>query len=211
MNEQKYGKFVEGYLGSVGFEGKNSNRSLYGSDLSKAVREELKKEGLSKNVTIATINCNNVIATVGITEDDLLSFEDKYKDSVEMINAAQTKDGIVCAIKYSNRKEYNDINNYYLYCAEDLSIAKETALSILHSRLDSYRKSCFTGRGASINPNRIENEEFLSENTKERLKKIYLVIKSFKYDHSNSMVDYFDTNIYIDVYVKIKNKKWLSI
>ena len=70
----------DGYLGGGAVYGSKSNLSLYGSDLAKAIRADVKKAGI-KGVTIASKH-GDIQATFYTGENDIISkaeFIDNYR------------------------------------------------------------------------------------------------------------------------------------
>ena len=54
----------------------------------------------------------------------------------------------------------------------------------------------------AINHYHVENISYLTEQTKSLIQQIISIICSYRYDESNSMVDYFNTNFYYDIAIK---------
>lgn len=181
--------YTDGYLGGGAVYGSKSNRNLYGSDLAKAIRADLKAAGI-KGVTIASRH-GDIQATITTTAEDVvpeLEFVQKYNEldaapfdwihytdefgierSVHKQDIGNLSDDLREAIRLENAyKEY----------ARDY--AKSTSLN--HYYLDKY--TGFTAEGLA------------------KIKKVLAIIEAYRYDESNSMVDYFSTNFYITLYTK---------
>lgn len=181
--------YTDGYLGGGAVYGSKSNRHLYGSDLAKAIRADLKSAGI-KGVTIASRH-GDIQATIATTSADVvpeLEFVQKYKE----LDAA-TFDWIHYTDEFGiersvhkqdignlpgDLRESIRLENAYKEYARDY--AKSTSLN--HYYLDKY--TGFTAEGLA------------------RIKKVLAIIEAYRYDESNSMVDYFSTNFYITLYTK---------
>ena len=62
-----------------------------------------------------------------------------------------------------------------------------------------YEYDTKTSRRQSINHYYLADIAYLAETTRAKLQKVDEIISAYRYDNSNSMVDYFDTNFYYDI------------
>ncbi len=170
-----------------GIHGGKSHKFLYGQELKKAIADDIKKAGI-KGVTLSAKN-GNIQATIKTTAEDIKTFEEFEKEF--HISAGHwvyyfDEDGTVKNIhgeKYYydlTEDEQKDIRQKaakYEYYKE-----AENEITLNHYYLDSYKA--------------------FSEIGVKKLNKICCIIEAYRYDESNSMVDYFDTNFYYDIITK---------
>ena len=181
--------YTDGYLGGGAVYGSKSNRHLYGTDLAKAIRADLKAAGL-KGVTIASKH-GNIQATITTTAEDLVPELEFVKNYRELDAAAfdwihyTDENGIQKSVHVQDVGDLPDdlresirLENAYREYARDYT----HPANLNHYHLDKY--TGFTASGLA------------------RIKKVHAIIAAYRYDESNSMVDYFNTNFYIDLYTK---------
>ena len=174
----------DGYMGGGAIYGSKSNRHLYGADLSAAVREDLKKAGI-KGATCKIhtyAGGQNLTVTVKVNPSDFLSFE-QYLDNYR--------------IKGSQAWIYLD-NGEYIHCDKYWSLDADEWEQIRRSAAErDYRK--VTTEEAAYTLGWID---FLTEAAKKTVARIDAIVSAYRYDCSNGMVDYFDTNFYYDIRLK---------
>lgn len=179
--------YTDGYMGGGAVYGAKSNRHLYGTDLAKAIRADLKTAGI-KGVTIASRH-GDIQATVTTTAEDVLSeleFVKSYQVSpsfgwIEYTDTDGMRKSVSTADYYNlpdDLRETIRLEHAYREYARDYS----TAASLNHYHLDKY--TGFTEAGQT------------------KLRRVLDIISAYRYDESNSMVDYFNTNFYITLYTK---------
>lgn len=198
MNNEEISKCycteVEAYLGATGYEGSNSHKHLYGSELSKAIRETLKKCGI-KGVSISCKSFaggQEIRAKVKLFEGDIRSWEDC---KAEMI---ANKEENVCLYNWCVDPDTNEEvcrYNYFEWSAEKQKRAVEMWAKTSYERYING-----DGFGTIMRTSQINKKECpcFSEKFFDRWNAIGKVINSFNYDRSNSQVDYFETNFYKD-------------
>lgn len=176
----------DGYLGGGAVYGSKSNRYLHGADLSAAVRADLKKAGIKgATVKIHTYSGGqSLTVTVKLAPADYLPFNE-YLDNYRItggtawIYFGDSADGYIHADKYwsasgADQERIRKAAAEYEYCKVT---TKECAYSI-------------------------RNIDFLKPEAKTRIEQIDDIVAAYRYDCSNSMVDYFDTNFYYDIVLK---------
>lgn len=183
----------DGYLGGGAVYGSKSNLSLYGADLAKAIRQDIKAANI-KGVTIASKN-GNIQATVKIKETDVKTKQQfieeyKIKPSYNWIYI-QNEDG---------KTETINTDLYYSLDANRQENIRKQAAE--YEYFKTYQQP------QNLNHYHLENYIGFTTTGLAKIKKVYFIISSYRYDKSNSMVDYFDTNFYIDIYTKpmLKNR-----
>lgn len=178
---------TDGYLGGGAVYGSKSNLHLYGTDLAKAIREDIKKAGI-KGVTIASKH-GNIQATITMQEGDIVPYDEflegyQVKGSFGWVDY-RDDDGVRRSI---------DICKYY-DLDEELKerIRKETAE-------EEYLRDYARVNG--VNHYYIDKYAGFTAQGREKIKAVLAIVSAYRYDESNSMVDYFNTNFYIDIYTK---------
>lgn len=181
--------YSDGYLGAIKTDGINSNKYLYGKDLSEAIRNHLKQAGI-KGVTVS---CKSYTGGQHLTlrikfnrETDIIP----YKDFLAQYYVSPSRwyyydDGSKWAASM-----YGE--NYY-----SLNDQEQEEMRIKFAEYD-YNKIL---KGDNLNEYHLTTEKY-PEFTPEFFKKlsdINAIINSYRYDDSNSQVDYFDTNFYYDL------------
>jgi len=174
----------DGYMGGGAIYGSKSHKYLWGADLSAAVREDLKKAGI-KGATCKIhtyAGGQNLTVTVKVNPSDFLSFE-QYLDNYR--------------IKGSQAWIYLD-NGEYIHCDKYWSLDADEREQIRRSAAErDYRK--VTTEEAAYTLGWID---FLTEAAKKTVARIDAIVSAYRYDCSNGMVDYFDTNFYYDIRLK---------
>lgn len=172
-----------GYLGGGAIYGAKSNRYLHGADLSAAVRQDLKKAGI-KGVTVKIKTYSGgqtLTATVKLDASDYIprdQFVDNYRIS-----------GSQAWIYYGSE---------YIHCDKYWSLDSEERERI---RLAAAAREWEQNTTGEINRT-LRSIDFLTDSAMERLHKVDDIISAYRYDCSNAMVDYFDTNFYYDIVLK---------
>ena len=185
------GTISDGYLGATRWDGNKSGKYLHGAELSKAIREELKAQGI-KGVSVSCKTFSGgqeITVKVKAAAEDFISRE-KYINDYDAgkygLRAAWfvTEDGesihhtALFSDKYSNEEQHRIIRSH---AAREYDSAVSGRTEINHYRIDV---------------NKIYTEAF-----RVKLHRINAVLDAYHYDDSNSMVDYFDTNFYRNITV----------
>lgn len=173
---------TDGYMGGGAVYGSKSHLGLYGADLTAAIRTDLKKAGL-KGITVRQYHGGSGIAvTATITPADLLA-EDEYAKIWEPSGWwIDTPNGSI-------RKE-----DYYTMTAAEQSKVRADAAK---TEITRYRTT-----EQSINHHYIDDYTAFTPAYRDKLKSALAIVNQYHYDESNSMVDYFDTNFYLSLYIK---------
>lgn len=181
-------EFKEGYMGAVAWDGENSHKGLWGADLSKAIREELKANGI-KGVSVSCKHCDELYLKFKASEEDFKSFEEFLAEySIEDMGHWYWLNG-----------ENKHINSFWDLSAEDRQKAMEE--SARHD-YDYYRNG-----ENSLNERHLEIYKMFSDAFMDKVKKAKMIVDSYNYDDSNAMVDYFNRGFYEYYYVKYQQKK----
>lgn len=185
--EQPAEVVTDGYLGGGAVYGSKSHLHLYGADLAAAIRADLKKAGV-KGVTIASKH-GNIQATVTTTAADVVPVAD-------FIEAYQVQPAFGWV-------DYRDANGACktVHITEFWALSDELREDIRRQNAElEYRRDYATRN--NVNHHCIDKYDGFTEAFRAKLHQILGIISAYRYDESNSMVDYFNTNFYIDIYTK---------
>lgn len=176
--------YGDGYMGGGSYYGSKSHKYLHGADLSAAIRSDIKAAGI-KGVTVKChtyAGGQSLTATVKVSADDYISRD-------EFIAAYQ--------IKYSQ---------YWIDCVNGESVHVDKYFSMDGEERERIRLAAAahaweynTTREQDV---RLSWVDWLTAETMKKLQAIDSIIAAYRYDNSNGMVDYFDTNFYYDIRLK---------
>jgi hypothetical protein len=164
--------------------------SLYGAELAKAIREDLKRRGVkgctvrARRVTYDT----GITVTIKATESDFASIEEmklrkpdySFFCQVESHGAYTGEKWIYSLEGYSEEEKATEYNNFIKYQASK-------APSINEHHLIDHRNDYYTMSTAFYN----------------KVVAVYRIANQWNYNHSDSMSDYFDVGYYLDIDIKM--------
>ena len=184
--------YTDGYMGGGAVYGAKSGKYLYGAELAAAIRADIKAAGI-KGVTIRCKTYSggqSITATVTIERSDLVQgYKIEDSDLLHDLNYHGAFDG-----------------ERWIYYSRDLDDPEtwaDLAAKVSAYEVNKYRKA------QSINHYHIESYHEIGAAFLEKLQKIRDIITAYRYDESNSMVDYFETNFYYDIDTK-PGKSWAA-
>lgn len=176
--------YGDGYMGGGSVYGSKSNHHLYGSDLSAAIRADIKKAGI-KGVTVkchSYTGGQNITATIKTAATDYIPWEKFLEDY---------------RIKGSTAWIYLE-DGSCVHCDKYRSAdADEQERIRISAATHDYRSYTQTEQRP-----RVSWIDYLTEEALKKVKQIDAIISAYRYDNSNGMVDYFDTNFYYDLCLK---------
>ena len=181
------GTISDGYLGATRWDGNKSGKYLHGAELSKAIREELKRQGIKG----CSVSCKTYSGGQSVR-----------------VKVATTAADFVDRDEYINNYSYKDLG-YWLVTEDGEQIhrdkwftldADEQQRTLRSHAARSYDYS--RSHDIDISHYYIDKYTEYTEAFRAKLHKINAVLDTFHYDDSNGMVDYFDTNFYRDIEVK---------
>lgn len=181
--------YSDGYLGAIKTDGVNSNKHLYGKDLSSAIREHIKGAGI-KGVTVS---CKTYTGGQSLTvkikinpETDMIPFADYLKQyTVNWHDWYYYDNGGTYAEQMCGEKWYS------------LEDQERETMRVKFAEHDYKQMS----EGVRLNEYYLTSDRY-PEYTPEYFKKltdINEIVCSYRYDDSNGQVDYFDTNFYYNL------------
>lgn len=179
--------YTEGYLGGGAYYGSKSRRGLYGTDLAKAIRADIKNAGI-KGVTIAS-KSGNIQATVRTTSADVVP--------EEVFIANYSVSGSFGWVDYTDecgcRRTVSLCDFYQL--PEDI----RERIRIEHAKREYARVYADPAR---LNRYNLDKYTGFTATGLNKLKAVQAIIELYRFDESNAMVDYFHTNFYYEICTK---------
>ena len=179
---------TDGYLGATAVYGAKCREYLHGSELSAAIRADLKACGI-KGVSVSCkpyAGGQGVTATITTTAADLVPVDEfiaayRVRVSDHWVCTEENPSGILVDTYFYGMTEEEQEATRKAAAAYEYNQAATTARTLNHYHLDRYGEytAVFMQKVNSVNN----------------------IIRAYRYDDSNSMVDYFDTNFYYDIKV----------
>lgn len=186
---------TEGYMGGGAVYGSKSNLHLYGADLAAAIRADLKAAGI-KGVTV---RCKTYTGGQSLTLTATVERQDIRADYA------------LTAYDVSNEMSrcfgcmYDGEQNIYINEFCDMSREEQNAAA---ERISAYEREKYA-KSQQINHYYLDKYTEFSAAFSEKMQKVLEIVRAYRYDASNSMVDYFDTNFYYDLNTK-PGKSWAA-
>lgn len=183
--------YTDGYLGGGAVYGSKSDKHLYGAELSKAIREDIKAAGIKG----ASVRCKTYSGGQSITVTLSLP-QSAFVPEADFVADYQIKCNQHWLYYYDSFGEVQSIHidKYFAAdAAEQEKIRKAVAM---------YEYDIETRHEYEINQYHAESDKSITEETGKLINKIKSIILAYRYDESNAMVDYFDTNFYYDIRTK---------
>lgn len=192
---------TDGYMGGGAVYGAKSGGNLYGADLAAAIRADIKAAGV-KGVTIRCESYSggeSIHATFTIERGDLT--EAPTADPTRHY----TCDFERLLMKYCTWHVDGENISYNRFHA--MTEEEQTATAL---KYHAEQRERFATR-QSLNQYHTSAEENpeLSAAFLAKVEKVLAIIRAYRYDESNSMVDYFNTNFYYDLHTK-PGKSWTA-
>ena len=186
---------TDGYMGGGAIYGSKSNKALYGADLAAAIRADIKAAGI-KGVTVrcgkATYT-DTIAATITIENADL---KPDYLIPENILLRDLNRYGIWDGERTLHWRDLENDDHAICTNGEEFQTFRRKASAAQLSR--------YSEKNNDLNVYHL-NAEHYPEFTNAFLAKcqaVLRIIKAYHYDESNSMVDYFNTNMYYDLYTK---------
>ena len=177
---------TDGYMGGGAVYGSKSNKRLYGADLSKAIRQDLKKAGI-KGVSV---RCKTYSGGQSITVT-LRADKSMYRPLEQYIDEYEVRPG---DMRIYTGEETISTDKYFTLDGKEQQEIREKAAR--------YSYNYWTTNEHEINHYHMDKHNYLTDKAIDILKHINNIICAYRYDESNSMVDYFNTNFYYNIAIK---------
>ena len=176
--------YGDGYMGGGAVYGSKSSHYLHGADLSAAIRADLKKAGIK-----ATVKCHtyaggqSITVTYKTNPADYIPF-DQFLDRF-MVNCSGW-------ITYgAGGADFIHSDKYFSLSDDEQQRIREAA-----ARYE------YTKRTTEESRHILRHIDWLKPETKATVERIDEIVRAYRYDCSNAMVDYFYTNFYYDIALK---------
>ena len=184
--------YTDGYLGGGAVYGSKSDKHLYGAELSKAIREDIKAAGIKG----ASVRCKSYSGGQSITVT--LSLPESAYVSKEQFTADYRIPAFASWIYYEDedgKGQTMHIDKYY----SEISAEEQEKIRI-SAAASEYRREAESEK--DLNIYRLDKYKAYTAETMKTIKKVNSIISAYNYDESNAMVDYFDTNFYYTIHTK---------
>lgn len=179
---------TDGYMGATAIYGTKSNRRLYGADLSAAIRQEFKAAGL-KGVSIrcSSYSCGqHLYITVKTSNSDFVN-----------------RDEYIAAYRPSYGMGWIPLGDHEsIHVDEFFALDPNGDGENIRRAAAAYAYKIATTGSQQINHYHLDKYTEYTAAMLEKLRKINEIVAAYRYDDSNSQVDYFDTNFYYTISVK---------
>ncbi|PWM78761.1 MAG: hypothetical protein DBY32_04620 [Phascolarctobacterium sp.] len=189
--ETPAGILTEGYLGATAFYGSKSHKHLYGADLSAAIRTDFKAAGVKGTVRCSTYSGGqSLTATLTASAADFVPFAE-YLVSLDEVELWRNRYDFW--IPELDRRISCD--EYFALEGEERKRAFEALARYEYEAPQKY----------GICDKWLERyTNLFTPSFMQTVKKALAIVLSYRYDDSNGQVDYFDTNFYYDLKIKLK-------
>ena len=185
MVNEKYGveKMENGYTFSA-WQGTNSHKFLYGSELAKAIRQAFKECKIKGCTVSSKTYSGGQSITISITpkQSDFIPYAVFENKCFECINYMRFGDWL-----------YDENNKAYHYDVV-YSLPQEQAHHLYKLAIKRHYQRYI--EGCTLNEYHFEKLEVFTEEFKKKLLDIRQVVLSFNHDDSDCMTDYFDRGFY---------------
>ena len=168
---------TDGYMGGGAVYGSKSDKPLYGSDLSKAIRQDIKAAGIKG----ATVSCKtysggqSILVKIKVNDKDMRNLDEFVADYE------------VKGYWLYTGTERIHTDNYYTMDAAQQKEVREAAAKYEWER---------SREGIQINNYHCNSYTEYSPEFRAKLNQLDDIVKAFRYDESNGTVDYCNTNFY---------------
>lgn len=185
--------YTDGYLGGGAVYGSKSDKHLYGADLSKAIREDIKAAGIKG----ASVRCKSysggqsITVTLTLPESAYVSRE-MFVDNYRISTSADW-------IDYEDEDGKHQTIHIDEYYSNRISAEEKEKIRI-SAALYKYKREAESE--SDLNVYHLDKYNVYTAETIEIIKKVQAIITAYHYDESNAMVDYFNTNFYYYIVTK---------
>lgn len=189
--------YTDGYLGGGAVYGAKSDKHLYGADLSKAIREDIRVSGIKG----ASVRCKSYSGGQSITVT--LSLPASAYVSKEQFAADYRVSTSSAWIYYEDEDGKSQTIYIDKYYSREISAEEREKIRISAAVYEYHRAA---ESEIEVNQYHLDKYTVYAPATLEIIKKVNAIICAYRYDESNAMVDYFNTNFYYSIYTKPTSK-----
>lgn len=185
--------YTDGYLGGGAVYGSKSDKYLYGAELSKAIREDIKAAGIKG----ASVRCKSYSGGQSITVT--LSLPASAYVTKEQFAADYRIPTSASWIYYEDEDGKSQTMHIDKYYSREISAEEQEKIRISAAASEYHREAESEN---DLNIYHLDKYKVYTLKTMETIKKVNSIISAYRYDESNSMVDYFETNFYYTIVTK---------
>lgn len=185
--------YTDGYLGGGAVYGSKSDKHLYGADLSKAIREDIKAAGIKG----ASVRCKTYSGGQSITVTLSLpttAYVTKQQFAVDY--RIPTSASWIDYEDEDGKFQSIHVGKYY---SSETSADEQERIRISAAKY-AYKREAESVN--DLNCYHLDKYKVYTPETMKIIERVNSIILAYRYDESNSMVDYFDTNFYYDIHTK---------
>lgn len=183
--------YTDGYLGGGAVYGAKSDKHLYGADLSKAIREDIKAAGIKG----ASVRCKSYSGGQSITVTLSLP-ESAYVTKEQFAADYRIPTSAFDYVGEGGKIQTMHIDKFY---SRETSAEEREKIRISAAVYEYHRAA---ESEIEVNQYHLDKYTVYTPATLEIIKKVNAIICAYRYDESNAMVDYFNTNFYYDIVTK---------
>ena len=171
--------------------GSNRPASLWGADLAKAIRDDLKKRGVS-GVTVRSRRVTHdtgITVTIKASEADFVSIEEmKLRRTFTEVERQAFTHGAFCGERWIYSGEWDRMT------AEERESAYDAHIRYYANRVEVNEYHLINCRNDYHN---------ITSAFYEKICAVFRIANQWNWDRSDSMTDYFDVGYYLDIDVKV--------
>ena len=195
-------KLSEGYLGAIKATGNKYSLRLSGGDLSKAIKASL-QEVLSPDLKKSDVKTRNQSYSGGQNITITLKL-DKSIYAPTLAEFTEIDKQRTLSHRYDWIWTSKEGVHVQIFSDQLWSMTSEEQEKAATATAEYHKKYVYDVKETEINQFYIDEEIMLNEKGRQIVKAANQVIKAFRHDDSNSMVDYFDTNFYYSIRIEWK-------
>lgn len=185
--------YTGGYLGGGAVYGSKSDKHLYGADLSKAIRADIKAAGIKG----ASVRCKTYSGGQSITVT--LSLPQSAYVTKQQFAVDYRIPTSASWIYYEDEDGKSQTIHVGKYYSNETSAEEQERIRISAAASEYHREAEIENE---LNVYHLDKYKVYTPATMETIKKVNSIINAYRYDESNAMVDYFDTNFYYTICTK---------
>lgn len=183
---------TDGYMGGGAVYGNKSNQALYGADLSRAIRADIKAAGI-KGVSVRcgkSTHTDHITVTLITEKSDIVPLAE-YQRVFEI----SPSNPWIYIFDEGGKTECLPVETYY-------KLPTAAAQKNLKDQVARFQYEKEAKSECNVNHYHVEKYKAFSSDGMAKINKVLKIVESYRWDESNSMVDYFSTNFYFDIYTK---------
>ena len=207
FQKEFHNELSDGYMGAIRSDGSKSKLHLHGAELSKAIRNDLRDNITELKRSAINVSCHtysggqHVYVTLTMEREKYFKGHDEFVENAVEHYFEMFSNGWVSY--EDNYGQVTTVSSDYVYSDEFKTAEEQNAFK--RKVVEYSYKSMVAGvEKYKVSEYHLEwDSMYMNEAAIRILERVFQIIRSYNYDDSNSMVDYFDTNFYWDVDVKL--------